>query len=127
MGPPGVGKGTQAKNLSIYFNISHLSTGEILWEEINKKPDLIISLQANSPQIKANDIDKAIEHLVKYSRSEVISVDEYLNQNGAIRVMRYPTVYEKPLSTYIGFVVTDILDIHTKKDLNLINKKNPLQ
>ena len=37
MSPPGVGKGTQAKNLSIYFNIPHISTGEILREEINKK------------------------------------------------------------------------------------------
>ena len=37
MGPPGVGKGTQAKKLKRYFDISHLSTGKVLRNEINKK------------------------------------------------------------------------------------------
>ena len=36
MGPPGVGKGTQAKILSKTLNITHLSTGEILRSEIQK-------------------------------------------------------------------------------------------
>ena len=36
MGPPGVGKGTQAKLLSKKLNIIHLSTGEILRGEIRK-------------------------------------------------------------------------------------------
>ena len=35
MGPPGVGKGTQAKRLKTHFKIVHLSTGDILREEIN--------------------------------------------------------------------------------------------
>ena len=34
MGPPGVGKGTQAKILKTEFSIAHLSTGEILRKEI---------------------------------------------------------------------------------------------
>ena len=36
MGPPGVGKGTQAKILSEKLNVIHLSTGEILRTEIRK-------------------------------------------------------------------------------------------
>ncbi len=36
MGPPGVGKGTQAKLLSKKLNVIHLSTGEILRGEIQK-------------------------------------------------------------------------------------------
>tara|TARA_Y100000816_G_C26050824_1_gene550937 strand:+ start:637 stop:1197 length:561 start_codon:yes stop_codon:yes gene_type:complete len=36
MGPPGVGKGTQAKILSEKLNVIHLSTGEILRAEIRK-------------------------------------------------------------------------------------------
>ncbi|MFQ6677870.1 MAG: adenylate kinase [Fidelibacterota bacterium] len=35
IGPPGVGKGTQAKKLCDHFGILHLSTGEILREEIS--------------------------------------------------------------------------------------------
>ena len=34
LGPPGVGKGTQAKRVCNYYNIIHLSTGEILRAEI---------------------------------------------------------------------------------------------
>ena len=34
MGPPGVGKGTQAEQIKEYFNITHLSTGVILRSEI---------------------------------------------------------------------------------------------
>jgi len=37
MGPPGVGKGTQAKIIKDNYDIPHLSTGEILRKEISLK------------------------------------------------------------------------------------------
>ena len=36
-GPPGVGKGTQAERLKEYFNIIHLSTGDILRGEVESE------------------------------------------------------------------------------------------
>lgn len=36
IGPPGVGKGTQAKRLAEYFHLIHLSTGEILRGEMER-------------------------------------------------------------------------------------------
>ena len=40
MGPPGVGKGTQAKEIKEHFNIAHLSTGEILRSEIELESNI---------------------------------------------------------------------------------------
>lgn len=86
----------------------------------NKKPTLIISLQANSPEIRHIHIDKAIDHLIKYDRHEVISVDKNNNQDAAIRVLRYKALFSKCLSSYVGFVKTNLVDVHYKKDLKKI-------
>lgn len=40
LGPPGVGKGTQANIIKDTYNIPHLSTGEILRNEIEIKSDI---------------------------------------------------------------------------------------
>ena len=39
-GPPGAGKGTQAKIVAKEFNVEHISTGDILREAVNKGTDL---------------------------------------------------------------------------------------
>lgn len=39
-GPPGVGKGTQAARVAKFYNLIHVSTGEILREEIRLQTDL---------------------------------------------------------------------------------------
>lgn len=39
MGPPGSGKGTQAKKLSAHCSIPHLSSGDILRDEVDRKTD----------------------------------------------------------------------------------------
>ena len=46
MGPPGAGKGTQAKILAEKYNLVHLSTGDILRSEIQKKT--VTGLEARS-------------------------------------------------------------------------------
>jgi adenylate kinase len=44
-GPPGSGKGTQAKLIADELSISHLSTGDILREKINDQDDLSLQLK----------------------------------------------------------------------------------
>ncbi len=44
-GPPGAGKGTQAKIISKHLNIPHLSTGDILRSKIEKKDVLATQLK----------------------------------------------------------------------------------
>ena len=44
-GPPGAGKGTQAKIISEYLNVPHLSTGDILRKKLLEKDNLAIELK----------------------------------------------------------------------------------
>ena len=44
-GPPGAGKGTQAKILAKKFSLVHLSTGDILRKEIDKSSELGLKAQ----------------------------------------------------------------------------------
>ena len=44
-GPPGAGKGTQAKIISEHLNISHLSTGDILRKKLLENDNLAIELK----------------------------------------------------------------------------------
>jgi glycosyltransferase involved in cell wall biosynthesis len=87
-----------------------------------KKPSIVISLQANSPDVKSYDIDKSIEKLINFNLNEVISTDENHNQNGTLRTMRYKTTFQEDLSTYCGFIVTNTSDIHTMQDLKNLEK-----
>jgi len=46
LGPPGVGKGTQARLVCDHFRMLHLSTGDMLRSEINKKSDIGITAKS---------------------------------------------------------------------------------
>lgn len=46
MGPPGAGKGTQAKIIATKYNLIHLSTGDILRSEISKGSSTGIEAQS---------------------------------------------------------------------------------
>ena len=78
---------------------------------------MIISLQANSPEVTAENIDQGIIHLIKHKRQEVISIDKENNSNAAIRIMKRDALYQKSLSTYLGCIHVDATDIHTIKDI----------
>ncbi len=88
-----------------------------------RRPTIISSIQANSPEINSKAIDDSINQLLKFNLNEVMSVDENLNQNGAIRTMKYKTVFDKNLSTHFGIIKTYFTDIHTAKDLKKLNEK----
>ena len=57
-GPPGAGKGTQAKIISNFLNISHLSTGDILRKKLLEKDNLANELKIimSSGNLVSDDI-----------------------------------------------------------------------
>ncbi|WP_236739053.1 adenylate kinase [[Phormidium ambiguum] IAM M-71] len=69
LGPPGAGKGTQAQKLAALCSIPHISTGEILRNEVFKGTPL--GLQAKSYQEKGELVpDKLIDDMVRQRLSE---------------------------------------------------------
>ncbi len=61
-GPPGAGKGTQAKIISSEYNISHLSTGDILRSKIQEADELGLKVKdiINSGNLVSDDILNSI-------------------------------------------------------------------
>ena len=73
-GPPGAGKGTQAKFIVNKYNLYQLSTGELLREEIKNKTELgsQISSIINSGELVSDEI---VSNLIE----KFISNDDYKN------------------------------------------------
>ena len=61
-GPPGAGKGTQAKIVSKFLNVSHLSTGDILRKKLLDNDELAKQLQSimSSGNLVSDDILNSI-------------------------------------------------------------------
>jgi len=91
---------------------------------IPDKPDIVVSLQPNSPQVCAHDLDAAIEKLVTHDRNEIFSVNEDLIQNAAFRVMKYEYVFQKSISTRSGVYVTNYVDVHAKEDIEYLERSS---
>jgi glycosyltransferase involved in cell wall biosynthesis len=88
-----------------------------------RRPDVVISLQANSPQITQETLDNCVEQLYHANSNEVMTVDENMIQNAAVRVMRYTTVFQNSLSTYFSVYPKNIIDVHTLDDFNAVKKQ----
>ena len=66
-GPPGAGKGTQAKNLVKKFNSFQISTGDMLRDEINNDTEIgkkIISNINNGDFVDDSIVNKLLEKII---------------------------------------------------------------
>ena len=91
-------------------------------------PKIVVSLQANTPEFRHTDFDKALKFFktklyVGKPVKELISVNPDNIQNGAFRILTNKAVYQKTLSTKIGIFFTNYLDIHSKKEYLKVKKK----
>ncbi len=94
-------------------------------EALEGPQDVFISLQANSPQIKSEHLDDAINMFLKYKRDEIFSVDENLMQNAAFRIFKGDYVYQEDLSTNCGVIICDLHDVHTIEDIQHLETNKP--
>ena len=98
------------------------------------EPDIVISLQSNSPEFKGTDLDKGIEFFLEelyndHPICEVMSINPDMLQNGCFRIMTTKTVFQKTLSIHVGVYMTDYIDVHNIEDVGkvegrLLNERN---
>lgn len=70
IGPPGIGKGTQAARVGAYLGFAHISTGDILRDNIKRQTQLGKQTQAlieSGRYVPDEIINKMIEHRVQES------------------------------------------------------------
>ena len=89
----------------------------------NHTADIIVSVQANSPELKTHDIDKGIQLLNDNQLFEVISVGSDMIQNASFRVIRQTSLYNTFLSAHIGVVLNECTDVHTIDDVKAIERR----
>ena len=110
-GPPGAGKGTQAKLLSSYLSISHLSTGEILRSKLNQKDELSLRLQniMSSGNLVSDDILNQIvsEKLLSKECKPGFILDGYPR---TINQMNYLNNYNQKNSIVINLIINIDVD-----------------
>lgn len=85
--------------------------------------EVVVSAQPNSPEITPEDLDRGFEKFFHHNLWELFSVNKELIQNGAFRIMRRETVFQRNLSVYCGVIVTDYLDVHTLEDLTQVERR----
>jgi CMP-N-acetylneuraminic acid synthetase len=88
-----------------------------------KEEDIIVVLQANSPEITAEIIDRGIELLLQHKLWQVHSVDQDLINNGAIQIMRAKVGKHRGKPNYNGVVITDWIDLHTLEDVQQVEER----
>lgn len=97
----------------------HIITQDVVKHFANSFPevDIVVLVQANSPTVKTENIEKAIRLLVNNNLREVRSVDRAGLENGSFWVTTREAVFWDGLSVYFGVVQDDSVDIHTIDDV----------
>lgn len=124
----------EAQGISVINRPSSLSRDNVWTQDVlshaknhlNKSGvyfDLMVRIQANSPQIESIKIDECIEKLIQNNLWEVFTVDQNGIEDSAIHVLLDRCVDQKALSVYKGVVSTNYIDVHTKDDIDKIARK----
>lgn len=113
-GPPGAGKGTQAKLLSTFLSITHLSTGEILRSKLNEKDDLSLQLKttiSNGNLVSDKILNKIVsDKILSKSCNSGFILDGYPR---TIDQMKYLNNFNNQNNININFIINISVDIQT--------------
>ena len=120
------------RNIKVIERPKHLA-GDKVWTQpvINHTEDelgglddedIIVILQANSPQITTEKIDECIDMLIDNDLLDVHTIDSTMINNGAIQVIKQKVRDLQGKVCYNGVVMTDWVDVHTIEDIKKIGE-----
>ena len=115
VGMPGAGKGTQAKKISQKFNIIHISTGDILRNEIKK--ETFLGVEADEYLKRGNLVpDDVIIEIIKSEISRDETKDGFL-MDGFPRNLEQAIMFS---------AILDELGLKLDKVINIVVDKNEI-
>jgi len=97
IGPPGAGKGTQAKLLSEKFNIPHISTGDIFRKNIRENTSL--GIEAKSYMDKGMLVPDELTLRIVYDRLKEKDCEKCYLLDGFPRTLKQAEAFQKLLET----------------------------
>ncbi|MDN5248694.1 adenylate kinase [Bartonella sp. TP] len=114
LGPPGAGKGTQAKIFCNKYHLKHLSTGDMLREAVNQETEIGIivkSLMAAGELVDDETVNSLVEEAIKsLPEYQGFILDGYPRTvEQAIVLNSILLTYNKPIDKVIGFTVNDTI------------------
>ena len=114
-GPPGAGKGTQAKIISEYLKIPHLSTGDILRKKLLDKDNLAIELKKvmSSGNLVSDDIlNSIVSSRLQNEQSSGFILDGYPR---TLKQSEFLNNFLSNISYSINFIFNIQIDFKTLK------------
>lgn len=114
LGPPGSGKGTQSKILEKHFNISQISTGDILRKSIENKTDLGNKAKSFMEQGKLVPDDLMIE-LIRELFSKENFTEKWL-MDGFPRTVNQAVAFDKLLDE-LDKKLEIVIEVNVDKEL----------
>ncbi|MBU4190507.1 MAG: nucleoside monophosphate kinase, partial [Candidatus Thermoplasmatota archaeon] len=89
LGPPGCGKGTQAKKISEKYGLAHVSTGDLLRKAVKEKTELGVKAKEYMDKGKLGP-DELVLELIKPSLSGDVILDGFpRNLNQAVMLKKF--------------------------------------
>ncbi len=114
-GPPGAGKGTQAKIISEYLKIPHLSTGDILRKKLLDRDNLAIELKKvmSSGNLVSDDIlNSIVSSRLQNEKSNGFILDGYPR---TLKQSEFLNNFLSNISYSINFIFNIQIDFKTLK------------
>jgi len=118
LGAPGAGKGTQAKKISEKFGISHISTGDILRNELRNNTEL--GIKANEYMKDGRLVpDELIIEIIKEKIEKGGRQTQFL-MDGFPRTLNQARKFDEMLAS-LGISLDKIINIDVAED-ELVNR-----